>query len=497
MENNLKKIIKNYLYNSLYQIFTLITPLVTTPYISRVLGVENIGIYGYSLSITTYFMVMGSLGIPLYAQREIAIIGEDKNKRSIFFYQIILVQAILVIITIVIYLIIIIKFTNKYKEIYLLQIIGLFGYAFAISWFYMGIEKFDIVVKKNIIVKLFSIATIFIFVNNREDLAKYTFLMGISNLIGNIIIIFDLKKYIYISNINFSLKKIISHIKPAFILGIPYYMTTIYSILDKTMLGFISSGYIEVGYYEQTQKIIGLALSFITVISTVLLPRITNEVSNNDRNKIKTLINLGLDFIFMFSLPIMTELFVMGEMIVPWFLGLEFNKVGDLIKISSPLILIIGINSLLGNQYLIATRREKKLIYIIFIGIIINCIFNFVLISKFNSSGVIFSTIFSEIIKLIIILIYIKKEIKLTLINEVRIKYFLAAMLMFLLLVIVKNNFNLEYSILNTLFLIIIGLLIYIVELIIFRDKYLYSLFKNLGKILLIKKKNYFKRKNT
>lgn len=487
MGNNLKKIIKNYLYNSLYQIFTLITPLVTTPYISRVLGVENIGIYGYSLSITTYFMVMGSLGIPLYAQREIATIGENKKKRSIFFYQIILVQVILL--TITIYLVLIMRFTNKYKEIYLLQTVGLFGYVFATSWFYMGIEKFDIIVKKNIIVKLFSIATIFIFINNREDLAKYTFLMGMSNLIGNVIIIFDLKNYIYISSINFSLKKIISHVKPAFILGIPYYMTTIYSVLDKTMLGFISNGYEEVGYYEQTQKIIGLALSFITVISTVLLPRITHEVSNNDRNRIKILINVGLDFIFILSLPIIMELFVVGEMIIPWFLGVEFNKVGDLIKISSPLIIIIGITNLLGNQYLIATRREKKLIYIIFIGVIINCIFNFILISKFNSSGVILSTIFSEIIKLIIILIYIKKEIKLKLIDEVRIKYLLAAILMLLLLITLKNKFNLEYSALNTLFLIVIGWLIYIVELIILKDKYVYFFFKNL-KILLAKNKS-------
>ena len=479
--NEYKKITKNYIVNIVYQIFTLITPLVTTPYISKVLGAKNIGIYSYTLSIVTYFMVIGSLGFPLYGQREVAFVTEDMKKRSSLFCQIILAQLILTLTTTILYLIFVNKVIKEYRNIYLIQVVGLIGYSFATNWFYMGIEKFEISVGKNIFVKFLSIILIFLFVKNPTDLLKYTFIMGISNVFGNLIILIDIKNYICFSIAEVSIKKIFQHIKPAFIMGIPYYITTIYAVIDRTMLGFFGKGYQEVGYYEQSQKIITLAMAFVTAISTVLLPRIANEVGKKNKEKIKELLILGNRIILITALPIIAGLIITGDMIIPWFFGLEFQKVEILIKIFSPLPLFMGITNLLANQYLIAVKEEKKLICIILISTIINCAMNIILIPHFNSIGAAYATVLSEMIKLSISLVYLKKIISIKSLFSGSIKYILSTLFMFSLLNIIKTKF--DYTLLGTLEIVMIGIGIYLFGLIILKDEYTFILLKKIKNI--------------
>lgn len=483
--NESKKIAKNYIFNMIYQIFILITPLVTTPYISRTLGAEKIGIYSYTLSVATYFMIVGSLGFPLYGQREIAIVAENNEKRSSLFCQIISAQLCLIFITLIVYLFFVIVFLKDNRYMYILQMIGIFGHAFTTNWFYMGIEKFEISVGRNIFVKLFSIVTIFLFVKKPEDVFKYAFIMGLSNVIGNLIALVGIKKYVSFSLNKVSLKKILRHVKPAFILGIPYYITTVYAVIDKTMIGILGSGYQEVGYYEQSQKVIGITLAIVTTISGVLLPRISNEIGKKNKEKIEELLALGINITMMLSMPIMLGLIIIGNMIVPWFFGNGYEKVGLLIQIFSPLSVCIGITNLLVNQYLIALKKEKVLIYIISFCIIINCIGNALLIPYFDSIGVAYATVFSEFIKLIIIILYLTNSISIKNLFKETFKYILSAIIMFTGLEIIKNQFQMENNLYNTLFLIIIGGIVYFLALIIFQDKYMVAFFSNkLNKIV-------------
>ena len=136
-----KSVKKNYFYNLIYQLLTLILPLITTPYISRVLGAEKIGIYSYTTSVVTYFILFGSLGVSMYGQREIAYIGEDIGKRKKSFWEIVILRFITLAIATLIYYFTIIRTAGEYKIYYEILLFYLLASAFDISWFLQGLEE--------------------------------------------------------------------------------------------------------------------------------------------------------------------------------------------------------------------------------------------------------------------------------------------------------------------------------------------------------------------
>ena len=167
-----QSVTKNYIYNLLYQILVLILPLITTPYISRVLGAENIGIYSYTISIATYFVLFGSLGIALYGQREIAYNQKNKKKYSVIFREIVILRIITMSISVLIFYFIFVN-GNQYQIYYKILTLEIIGNCIDISWFFQGLEEFKKTVTRNIIIKLISVLCIFIFIKNQNDLYLY------------------------------------------------------------------------------------------------------------------------------------------------------------------------------------------------------------------------------------------------------------------------------------------------------------------------------------
>lgn len=190
-----KSVTKNYIYNLIYQILVLILPLITAPYISRVLGAENIGIYSYTLSISAYFILFGSLGIALYGQREIAYKQKSRYKRSRAFWEILILRTITMAISLLIF-----YFTfatsTQYQIYYKILMLEIVGNCFDISWFFQGMEDFKKTVTRNTIVKLISIICIFSFVKTREDLPIYFIIYVLSILIGNLSLWVYLPKFV-------------------------------------------------------------------------------------------------------------------------------------------------------------------------------------------------------------------------------------------------------------------------------------------------------------
>lgn len=166
-----KSVKKNYLYNLVYQVLVLILPIITTPYISRTLGAENVGIYSFTISIVTYFTLLGSLGVSLYGQREIAYARENKSKRKKIFLEIIIFRFITMAIAMLVYYFVFVQ-NNEYQEYYQILLLYLVAAAFDISWFFQGMEEFKKTVTRNVIVRLVSVCCIFIFVKTRRRFNK-------------------------------------------------------------------------------------------------------------------------------------------------------------------------------------------------------------------------------------------------------------------------------------------------------------------------------------
>lgn len=475
-----KSITKNYIYNVAYQILITILPLITTPYVSRVLNAEAIGIYSYTISITTYFILFGSLGVALYGQREIAYYQADKIKRSKIFWEINILRFVTMTIAMVIYYFIYVR-QGEYKIYYEILLIELLANCLDISWFFRGIEEFKKTVVRNTIVKLISVVLIFTLVKSVDDLYKYFIIYVLSTAIGNISLWLYLPKYI--EKVKINELNILKHLKPTIILFIPQIAVQIYTVLDKTMIGMIVSDKAEVGYYEQSQKIIKLLLSIITSLGTVMLPRMAATFANGDNDKMKEYMKKSFNFVFLLAFPMIIGIDSVASKFVPLFFGNGYEKVTNIIYIISPIILAIGLSNVVGTQYLLPTKRQKEYTISVICGAIINFILNMILIRMFKSLGASIATVIAEFSVTAIQLFAIRKDMNIKKIVNLSKKYLVSTIVMGIVVLLIGFKGNNSWT--TIIIQGISGMVTYLVMLIILKDEFLLD---NINKILKVKK---------
>ena len=477
-----KSIAKNYIYNMIYQLLTLIVPLITTPYISRVLGSKGIGIFSFTLSIVTYFILFGSLGVTLYGQREIAYFQDNIKRRTETFLEIVIMRFItLGISSVLFYYMFCLK--GQYINYYKILILELIANSIEISWFFQGMEEFKKTVLRNCLVKLLSVVMIFTFVKSSIDLNKYFIIYVFSNIIGNISLWFYLPKYL--EKVKFKDLNFLKHLKPTIALFIPQIAIQIYTVLDKTMIGVIALDKAEVGYYEQAQKIIRLLLALTTSLGAVMIPRMANTFAKGNKQKLKEYINKSFNFVALLGFPLMFGIVGVSKNFVPIFYGEGYEKVVYLISIISPIILAIGFSSVIGTQYLLPTKQQKKFTLSVTIGAIVNFILNIICIKYFKSIGASIATVIAEFSVTLVQFYLVRKDISIKDLISICNNYFISALIMFIGLIfieiIIKNKF------ISLIIQIIIGFIIYLVILLLMRDKLVYE--------ILDKLKNIFKYK--
>ncbi len=437
-----KSIAKNYLYNVAYEILAIIIPLITMPYISRVLGAEKIGVYGFTSSIVTYFILFGSLGVTLYAKREIAYVQDNVKERSKTFYEIFSLKFITLSLSMLLFYF---SFclNGEYTTYYKILVMVIIAYIFDISWFLQGMEEFKKTVVRNALIKIISTICIFIFIKNQNDLWKYFLIYSLSTLFGNISLLPYLSKYLV--KVSFKELNIKKHLKPIIILFIPQIATQLYTVFDKTMIGLIIADKSEVGYYEQAQKIVKLLLTIATSFGTIMMPRIAATYAKGDDDKIKEYMNKSFSFILMLSFPLMFGISSISSHFVPVFYGNGYDKVIYLICIISPILVLVGLSNVTGTQYLLPTMQQNKYTASVISGAAVNFFLNYVLIKKHGAIGASIATVISEIMVTFVQFFLIRNQIKFTDVIKNSYKYFVASFIMFIVSMVIgyfiNNNF--------------------------------------------------------
>ncbi|MBR6033259.1 MAG: flippase [Clostridia bacterium] len=353
-----KSIKKNFLYNLVYQVLILILPIITTPYISRVLGAENVGIYSFTISIVTYFTLFGSLGVSLYGQREIAYARENVGKRKKVFIEIIFFRFITMAIAMAVF-ILTYATHDQYKGYYQILILYLLAFAFDISWFFQGMEEFKKTVLRNVIVRVASVACIFIFVKNQEDLEKYLLIYSLADLIGNISLWFYLPKYlkgIKVKHIN-----IFKHAVPIIMLFIPQIAVKLYSIVDKTMIGYMITDKSSLGNYEEAYKVINVLFTVVSSLGIVMVPRIASIFASGDKKKLNEYILKSFKFTFLLAFPMMLGAIAVSKEFIPIFLGEEYRDAAIITNILAPTILGMRNNKCNRNSILATNKTTEKI----------------------------------------------------------------------------------------------------------------------------------------
>lgn len=464
--NNSAKIAKNYIFNLSYQMLSFIIPLITTPYVSRVLTETEIGQYSYTHSIVTYFILCGTIGLNLYGQREIAYRQNDINNQRKIFSELLILRLITISIAIIVYLITIRMFP-KYSFVFMIQLLDVIAAGIDISWFFQGREEFKRTVSIQAGVKILGTIFIFLLVHNPSDLPIYVMCLSLPTLIGNALmwlyIPFIFKNTVYIPIQCFK------HLKYAMLLFIPQVAIEVYTVLDKTMIGAITGSDGQVGFYEQAQKIVKTSLVVVTSLSTVMMPRVANVIMTEGTKKIHGIIEKSFRIVFFLAIPIMFGLLIVADPLVIWFMGERYLPSAQLIKCICPVVLFIGLASVTGNQILIPMKKQNTYTLSVVCGAGVNVIVNALLIPRYASIGASIATVMAECVVTIIQFIAIKKDFNIGKILLGSLNYWLSGIIMFVILLQTKNFF--ERPFFEVIGQALIGICVYLVVLCILRDK--------------------------
>lgn len=458
------QIIKNFLYNLSYQILVLILPLITVPYISNVLGAKGVGDYAFTFANAQYFVLFGMVGITLYGNRQIAYVRDNKEELKNNFYSIYLVQITTMILSILLFIIFTSSFNRGlYRILYLVQGINILASLLDISWLFMGLEQFKKTVVRNTIVKLLSLASIFIFVKNSEDLVVYTLIIALSNFLGNLTFWFYIPKTIGFKNIK--VNKTLKHLKSSISLFIPQIAIQVYVLLSRTLLGVFTDT-VQVGYYENSQKLVKIALTIATAIGTVMMPKISNIVASGDMKKVKYYISNSFFFMSAISIPLTFGLLGIAKELSPWFFGKEFIGIEELIIVSSIIILAISWSNVLGTQLLVPLNRIKEFTASVTLGAIINFLLNLVLLKPMGGIGASITTAVAEVTVTVVQFYFLRKFLNIPKLIKSVLIFFPAAITMFIVVRVI--GVAMGARILTTIIQIITGGITYLVGLLIF-----------------------------
>jgi len=386
------KFVSNYLYNLVYQVLVLIVPLITTPYVSRVLGPQAIGEYGFTSGIVSYFGIVAASGTSGYAQREIAFKQKDKYEYSKIFYEILCFRLISTILVTFAYIIFVFFITKHYRDLYIIQFLSVLSWALDISWLFQGMEDFRVVTIRNSIVKILSTILIFSLVKSKGDLGIYTVILSGSILVGNLTAWPQLRKYL--ERVKVSELNIKRHISGIMMLFAAVVAVQLYTVLDQTMLGVLSNT-VEVGYYVQAQKIIKLALTIISSMALILLPRIAVLNSEHDVDGMNHYFHISIDYLFILALPMMVGCSFCANNLVPVFFGKDFMPVIPLLQLLSVLFVVLGAGQLNGSL-LTAINMQKWDTLAVSTGAVVNFTLNSFLIRKYASLGAVIASILAE-----------------------------------------------------------------------------------------------------
>lgn len=470
---------KNFVYQTVYQIMSLILPLITSPILARTLGAEGLGTYSYINTIVSYFILAANLGMYKYGIRSIAAVRDDKERLNSVFWEIWNLHKMISILIGIVYVGIGLTL-KEYRLYYMIMFLSYIGGVININWLFFGIEEFKKIAIRDMIIKMATFILIVCFVRADNGLLYYFIVNAVGSLVANLIYWVMYKKYICKTRVNF--KGTMSHLKPMLILFIPVLLETLYTSMDKVMLGFMCAKS-EVGYYENADKAL-IARTIIYSITTVLMPRMANLLAKKDFKEFNRLMKqaTGITMLLSSAFAFGTAAIAREFSVIFW--GEDFVQCTNLIIVMAMAMPAVVLSREVREQYLIPANKDNEYILSAASGAIFNFIANAIMIPRIGAMGAAVATLLSEYIVLIVQLIVVKNELEMYKYihgNEI---YFLFGFIMFVFVRFIGQTLGIHlYSLFIEIFA---GILLYGVFCCgywyVRKDTYYLSLFFNMLK---------------
>lgn len=408
MSNNVRT---NLIFQLSYRVLTVITPLITTPILSRSLGSDKLGVYSATLAFVNYFMLFAMLGIENYGNRSIAAVQGNKKKMQQIFWNIYYIQIISSTFSVIGYSVALMFLDKDRLLVSVFQGIWLISNLINVNWFFFGTEQFRITVIRNSIIKIITVLLIVLLIRKPSDLYIYTIIMSADAVLSNLIMIPFLKKNIGFEKPSFSLMR--QHIKPILILFIPILAMSIFHIMDKTMLDVLSTEQ-NSGFYYSADKLINIPIAAIAALSTVMLPRIANMMGNskNVKKDISIVLQKSTELTIFLASAVGMGIASIAKEFVPFFFGNGYEPCILLVYWFVPVLFVKAISELIRTQYLVPAHEDKKYTIAIILGACINLFANYFLIKAFGALGAVLGTLIAETVVAIVQIILTAREIK-------------------------------------------------------------------------------------
>lgn len=487
-----KNIKLNYIFSLVAKIVALLVPILVTPYISRRLGADGVGVCSYIASIVSYFVLFANLGVESYALREISMHRTDENYIKKTVVEISIIKVLMTLLCLAIYYIIfVVALDLENKILYVIYSITILSVAFDFTWFFQGIEKFGLLAALNVLGKLIYIPLVFVFVKDQSDIPLYALFTvstaSFSALLGVPFAIFGVKGKIA--------EKInpFRHLKPCMVYFLPAIATQIYTVLDKTMIGLITKSDFENGYYERADALIKIPLTFITAINAIMESRTAYYYAEEDFEAIDNLAEKSINFSFMLAFPMTCGWIGIARTFIPIYLGPGFDKCVTLVYILAPIISIIIFSNMLGSHYYTPFGYRKRSALFLVAGAVVNIALNSFMIYFWQSIGAAIASVIAEAVISTLYIIFARKFFAPVRFLKIGWRYLLSALIMGGT-VFAMNWFlpdNIGFLILE----VAVGIILYALLLLIFRVGFFINNLKTiwnktLGKIFQKRKKD-------
>ena len=402
--NNQSSIKKNFAYKSALTISTYIMNFITFPYVSRVLGVDKIGLVSFVDNAVNYFLLFATMGVAILGVREIATVKEDRDKCNRVYSNILGMNFLFTIITLIIYFafIIFVADFNRYKELFYVGGAKILFTAFLVEWYFTGIENFRYITIRSLLIKLLYVVAVFILIRTEDDYTLYFVLTVLVVIINAIINMVYIRKFVNLIKHELFSKK---YIKQNLSLGIYSIMTSMYLTFNVMFLGFCSTN-TEVGYYTTAFKLYSVILGFFTAFTNVMLPRMSSLLAEGEKERFQNLIDKSFEAMCTFSIPLILCSIIMAPQIVYILSGPGYEGAITPMRIIMPAVLFVGIAQVFALQILLPMKKDKVLFTASILGAFVSLLINIFAVPSMQSIGSAIVLVSAEIVVTLVYMVY-------------------------------------------------------------------------------------------
>lgn len=468
----------NAFFNVVRNVLRLIFPLITFPYVSRVLMPEGIGKVNFANSIVMYFYTIASLGIGSYGIREAAKIRNDRLALAKFTKEMLSINIVSTLVSYILLAasLVFVKKFESYRILIIVNSSSIILNTIGFEWLYSALEEYGYITLRSIIFQIVSLALTFILVRNSDDVVNYALVSVISNVGSNVCNLIHARRYLDLkTKVKLEIKK---HLKPIFLLFFSSIAITVFSILDTSMVGFIKDD-VEVGYYTSASKIIRMIRDLFPAISTVMFARVSYYVGTKETQKIKEVTGQIFNLFYALSIPICMGFILLMKPILLLMCGSEFLPAVAVGQVMAPLVILSSISGYLSGAVLISFGREKIYMYVEVGAALLDIVLNFAFIPKYGALGAGIATLITELVMFIVFHISVKNEISGVKIKKALVQYIISSVIMALVVYMEIKYLPLS-PILQILLGAVSGALIYFVILVIMKNEFLQNSINNL-----------------